>query len=76
MRILNVPSQTGVVWQFTINGQFTSTKFLTLDDVLAPCRINTTFLPCWIYRAMLSVLAASEGSGKVRKRMDFVQKSL
>ena len=36
IRILNVPSQTGVVWQFTINGQMVPPKFVTLDDVLSP----------------------------------------
>lgn len=36
IRILNVPSQTGVVWQFTIDGQFTPPKFTNLDQIIAP----------------------------------------
>lgn len=36
IRILNVPSQTGVVWQFTITGQFVPPKFTSLDQPLAP----------------------------------------
>jgi hypothetical protein len=36
VRMINVPSQTGVVWQFTINGQFVPPKFTSLDQVLNP----------------------------------------
>jgi hypothetical protein len=36
IRILNVPSQTGVVWQFNIDAQFTPPKFTNLDQILAP----------------------------------------
>lgn len=36
MRILNVPSQTGVVWQFNMVGQQVPPKFTTLDQILAP----------------------------------------
>jgi hypothetical protein len=36
LRILNVPTQTGVVWQFNIVGQLAPPKFTTLDQVIAP----------------------------------------
>jgi|SRR5579859_876783 len=36
IRILNVPSQTGVVWQFNIDAQFVPPKFTSLDQVLSP----------------------------------------
>lgn len=36
VRILNVPSQTGVVWQFNIDGQFVPPKFTSLDQSLSP----------------------------------------
>jgi hypothetical protein len=36
IRILNVPSQTGVVWQFTIDGQLVPPKFTALGQTLAP----------------------------------------
>lgn len=36
IRILNVPSQTGVVWQFDIDGQFVPPKFTNLDQFLSP----------------------------------------
>lgn len=36
IRILNIPSQTGVVWQFNIDGQFVPPKFTSLDQTLSP----------------------------------------
>lgn len=36
IRILNVPSQTGVTWQFSIDGQFVAPRFTNLDQNLAP----------------------------------------
>ena len=36
IRILNVPSQTGIVWQFNLFGQMPPTKFTSLDQTLAP----------------------------------------
>jgi hypothetical protein len=36
MRILNVPSQTGVVWQFNMVGQFVPPKYTSLQNTLAP----------------------------------------
>jgi len=36
MRILNVPSQTGVVWQFNMIGQLVPPKFTSLQNTLAP----------------------------------------
>lgn len=36
VRILNVPSQTGPVWQFNIDGQFVPPKFTSLDQSLSP----------------------------------------
>ena len=36
IRIVDVPTQTGVVWQFNIVGQMVPPKFTSLDDLLAP----------------------------------------
>ena len=36
IRILDVPSQTGVVWQFTVDGQFVPPKYTSLDQLWAP----------------------------------------
>lgn len=36
VRIINVPSQTGVVWQFSIDAQFIPPKFTNLDQFLSP----------------------------------------
>lgn len=36
IRILNVPSQTGVVWQFNLFGQMPPPKWTSLDQTLAP----------------------------------------
>lgn len=36
IRILNVPSQTGPVWQFNIDGQFVPPKFTNVDQTLSP----------------------------------------
>ncbi len=36
VRILNVPSQTGITWQFNIDAQFVPPKFTSLDQTLAP----------------------------------------
>ena len=36
VRILDIPSQTGVIWQFNIDAQMVPVKFTSLDQTLAP----------------------------------------